>query len=210
MLQSQVNYWTLQENKRHNLAMEELQRAANSIARYDVDVKAQNVSELGRHNVAMEGETSRHNVRTEQQQDTSLNLGYFNAYENQRANMASEAIRREDIARGYAQIALGYAQNAVASRQADAAEKQASVASRNVAARNRELAWQKEQFRTTYDQEYQLRLKDRELRERELDIRQQEADTRSGGLLWDVIGHSSIQYTSPVPGGFTTPQLPMK
>lgn len=53
MLQTQVNYWQLQETKQHNRSTEALQ-------------KEQNV-ETNRHNLATEGETNRHNLASEEQ-----------------------------------------------------------------------------------------------------------------------------------------------
>lgn len=78
MLPAQVSYWTLQENKRHNLVYEEQ--------------GWRNYEETVRHNKATEmiqlgnlEETTRHNLATE-------DLGYEQLGETQRHNIATEAI----------------------------------------------------------------------------------------------------------------------
>lgn len=64
MTKNQIDYWTLQESKRHNVTTE---------------------NETNRHNVVTEGETERHNRATE-----SRDLGALN--ESIRHNQATEAI----------------------------------------------------------------------------------------------------------------------
>lgn len=75
MLATQVSYWGIQENKRHNQAMER-----------------QAVKELGettRHNLASEQELTRHNTRTE---DETVRHNMAWEAENQRHNLQSESI----------------------------------------------------------------------------------------------------------------------
>nr|AVX53438.1 putative ORF1 [Marmot picobirnavirus] len=70
MTANQINYWTLQENKRHNIVGER---------------------ENTRHNMVTEGETQRHNIVTE-------NVSISNLYESQRHNMATEELGRSQLA----------------------------------------------------------------------------------------------------------------
>jgi inorganic pyrophosphatase/exopolyphosphatase len=96
MTRNQLEYWNLQETKRHNAATE------GETGRHNVAEEG----ETKRHNVMSESEMQRHNMRTEMQTDTNLletqrhNIateGYTkqSVAETQRANRASESIRRE-------------------------------------------------------------------------------------------------------------------
>lgn len=73
MTHNQINYWTLQENKRHNVSTE------GETVRHNVVTEG----ETNRHNVATENETHRHNVTTE-----GIDLGKLN--ETQRHNLVTE------------------------------------------------------------------------------------------------------------------------
>lgn len=67
MLQAQVNYWTLQENHRHNVVMED----------------------IGYRTIE---ETVRHNKKTESQKDLELQLGFYDLSERTRHNKAQEQL----------------------------------------------------------------------------------------------------------------------
>ncbi len=84
MLPAQVSYWTLQENKRHNLATE---RATE----YDNITKRRAQEETARHNLAFERETSRHNVQSEYLEGQHIALGWSQLSETKRSNIAREA-----------------------------------------------------------------------------------------------------------------------
>lgn len=99
MLNVQVEYWKLQETKRHNVVAEELTRTE--------------LAEIARHNLATETETNRHNVVTEKQTDRQIR-------ETIRHNKATEAIGRTQAAA--AMISANAAQ-----RQAGAAETNAAA-----------------------------------------------------------------------------------
>lgn len=104
MTTNQINYWNLQENKRHNVRTE---------GQTDVQL-----AETERHNRATEGidisklsEQSRHNLETERQGRESLgidhgklDLAHLNLAETSRHNQASEAAERSKIGLGYAQL----------------------------------------------------------------------------------------------------------
>lgn len=143
MTHNQIEYQKLQEDTRHNLAVE-TETNRNNVAvlgetnRHNVITE----NETGRHNVVTEKETNRHNVVNEDQ-------GYRTIAENIRHNLADEGIRseynqitgqhyvnqdaaafeRNAITRslGYANVNLGYAQNAVAARNAVTNERNAET-----------------------------------------------------------------------------------
>lgn len=101
MTSNQINYWNLQESKRHNVTTE------NETNRHNLVTEV----ETNRHNVATEnidlsklGETKRHNLVTEGQTDKSLgmqqqniNLGYANLAEQSRHNQATENLTNRDL-----------------------------------------------------------------------------------------------------------------
>lgn len=91
MLATQVQYWNMRENARHNLAME--------------SINSQQLTETMRHNVIGEKQTNRQ-LNLQQQSITnslralnetsrhnraSENLSWFNSYELKRHNLAAEA-----------------------------------------------------------------------------------------------------------------------
>lgn len=77
MLNTQVQYWTLQENKRHNLMTE-------AQAKNELDESRRRNLENERQGRVSLAETSRHNREQESQ-------GWFNARENVRHNKETEA-----------------------------------------------------------------------------------------------------------------------
>lgn len=89
MTHNQINYWTLQESTRHNLASEgETQR--HNLASENIETGK--LQETSRHNLATENidisklaETSRHNLASEGQ-------GYMQLAETHRHNVSEEAI----------------------------------------------------------------------------------------------------------------------
>lgn len=74
MLTTQIQYWTLVESKRHNLATEDLQNRS--------------LNEDIRHNVVTENETQRHNIATENYYTNLLS-------ETTRHNVEQEGIAKE-------------------------------------------------------------------------------------------------------------------
>lgn len=85
MTHNQINYWNLEETKKHNRQTEQT----------EID----KLAETSRHNRATEGidlskltETNRHNLETERQGAVSLNIESAKVGETQRHNMASERI----------------------------------------------------------------------------------------------------------------------
>lgn len=134
MTRNQIDYWSLQETKRHNSSTEgesqrhnvateqetnrhnvvgERETERSNRAREGIDLGKLN--ESVRHNQATEKETNRHNVATEgidlgKLQETSRHnrstesLGYANLGETSRHNQASEAIGMSNVNLGYAQL----------------------------------------------------------------------------------------------------------
>lgn len=93
MTHNQIEYWNLQENKRHNLASEgETNRhnvsTESETYRHNVQSEATEIGKLNesvRHNMATEYETNRHNVSSE-------NLGFAQLAETRRHNTATESL----------------------------------------------------------------------------------------------------------------------
>lgn len=168
MLSTQVEYWKLQENKRHNVETEaqgwfnakEAQRhnvetenvnwfSANEGQRHNLateDINRFSALETQRHNIVSEGETQRHNVMTE-------NLGFSNLAEDIRHNKASESINTINA-------------NAAMIR-AQASAKDANTKYDQLRVYANDLDWQH-----MFSEERQ------ELEERKADIAQQQADTQ--------------------------------
>lgn len=67
MLAVQVQYWTMRENKRHNLVAEAQNKRNLEIMQYNADTNRMNATENIRHNQAVEHETNRHNIVSENQ-----------------------------------------------------------------------------------------------------------------------------------------------
>lgn len=125
MTRNQIEYWNLQENKRHNLVSEGETGRHNVVTegetgRHNVTTEAIDIGKLGettRHNIASEGlegakinlgyaelgESTRHNIATELNTGTDLNIKQQNVEETERHNQATESIERDkadaDIAR---------------------------------------------------------------------------------------------------------------
>jgi len=119
MLQTQVNYWTLQENIRHNIVTENLGYATlDETKRHNISVENYNtafLNETSRHNVVQENlgyatlnENIRHNIQTEElgfqnlEETTRHNIVVEN--ETGRHNKAEETIARQNISLGYANL----------------------------------------------------------------------------------------------------------
>lgn len=92
MLQTQVNYWALQETKRHNLQDEAIRRVGNELQAEQIKVNWFTAEENQRHNREQEGigwynaqENNRHNRATE-------DLGYKTLQETTRHNVQMEGI----------------------------------------------------------------------------------------------------------------------
>lgn len=135
MLSAQVEYWKLQENKRHNYETEYQGRVALAeTGRHNVETENLGwgtLSETARHNVVTEQtnwfnakENQRHNVAGEQ-------LGWFNATENQRHNLVTESQGSEKLAQGWESTKQGWAQVDVARWNAATNEMNAYTNARN-------------------------------------------------------------------------------
>lgn len=113
MTTNQIQYWNLQEQKRHNLATEsqtdrnltenERSHRANEslVLMQNLESARHNLAgelETNRHNVAYEQETQRHNVAVEDFNNRSL-------IEVNRHNIATEGIENARVSLGYAQLA---------------------------------------------------------------------------------------------------------
>lgn len=111
-----INYWSFNESRRHNQAMEELNRGSLAETyRHNIAVE----TESHRSNLAREFETMRSNIAHETETNRH-NLVVEN--ETERSNRANEAIRRESNAIGWANVSLGYAQLAEHERHNRATE----------------------------------------------------------------------------------------
>lgn len=95
MTNNQINYWNLQETKRHNVVSED---------------------ELKRHNIAGESETNRHNVQQEyigfgnlaettRHNKATEGYSFASLAEATRHNKAAEALQSQSIDLGYDQLA---------------------------------------------------------------------------------------------------------
>jgi hypothetical protein len=200
MLQAQVNYWTLQENKRHNQATE-----AQGVV--DLGIKRDTLIEARRHNVVGEqlgrdtlNENIRHNVQSETLgfatlQETARHnrvnedLGYANLAETSRHNFVTEGVSQGTLDLGFAQLgettrthfaneAIGRAQAAAAAQQANAATQQARVAAvnadtnkLNAATRASEQDLAQQQYRTYVDKEIPLREREVTVKEGDLALK---------------------------------------
>lgn len=150
MTRNQIDYWRLQEDKRHNRAVEKETERANRVASTDrriatdLDYRVRSQAnvinrfhleqqriETTRHNRATEGETYRHNYATEQLQASSqeieksrIQLGY-----DQIANQMSIAQLQSATSLKVANInaSVGYAQVA-ATREMTAENRRANQA----------------------------------------------------------------------------------
>lgn len=96
MTHNQINYWNLQETKRHNLVGEQ-ETSRHNRATESVDLGK--LSESNRHNLATESkdlgnlkESIRHNVATENLTSRDLNIAAGTLAENRRHNISSESI----------------------------------------------------------------------------------------------------------------------
>lgn len=172
MLPAQVSYWTLQENKRHNLVTE--------------DLGFKNLNETIRHNTVSETETHRHNVETEK-------LGWFNADESRRHNLATEQVAIENVGLGYANLSESVRHNR-ASEAIQSTQAYASVMQGQAAMENAGTNYLRAQHDFLYQQETlhqgwaniqnQQRLADinqqnADTNERNAEINQQNADTHT-------------------------------
>lgn len=97
MTHNQIEYWNLQETRRHNVTTEDESKRHNVAGeeetnRHNVATEGIEIGKLGeqtRHNKATEQETRRHNVETE-------NIGYSTLAESIRHNTATENIQAMD------------------------------------------------------------------------------------------------------------------
>lgn len=87
MTNNQIQYWNLQEAKRHNFAGEEETSRHNKVTE-SVDIGQ--LAETSRHNRVTENETSRHNQATE-------GIDVAKLHETSRHNMEAEAQGRVDL-----------------------------------------------------------------------------------------------------------------
>lgn len=105
MLATQVQYWTLQESKRHNLAQDILgYMSLEENKRHNITTE----TETQRHNIGQENywsstisETRRHNIAQEEYWTNSLS-------ETARHNMSMEALQAESNSIGWENVNLGY------------------------------------------------------------------------------------------------------
>lgn len=148
MLQTQVNYWTLVENKRHNLQTEDLGfRTLNESIRHN-----QQTEELGWAGLS---ENKRHNLATEQVASGTLG-------ENVRHNLATENLGQQNIY--------------VAQAQAAAAMVGAQASMKNAVTNENKLTFNRKQYQTQmqnyYKYELPLKQQDIFIRHQEADTKQ--------------------------------------
>lgn len=133
MTRNQIEYWNLQENKRHNVTTE---------------------AETGRHNLATEQETGRHNRATEgidlgklnesiRHNKMTENISLSSLAETQRHNIATEGLTGMNINLGYSQLAEAQRHNtAVESLTADRNQAQNAVDNARARLTNTQAAWE--------------------------------------------------------------------
>lgn len=112
MTGNQINYWNLQENKRHNVVTEEEtgrhNRATESIDLGNLNetrrhnlaterLEGGKLSETTRHNLAYENELSRHNKVGEEQNAVNLGISRDTLNEAIRHNFGSESLTARDL-----------------------------------------------------------------------------------------------------------------
>lgn len=98
MTHNQIEYWNLQENKRHNTVTEAETGRHNVVTesetqRHNVETEEFNISQLQetqRHNLSTEAETNRHNTATETNELAKLS-------ETNRHNVATENLSMQDL-----------------------------------------------------------------------------------------------------------------
>lgn len=98
MLQTQVNYWTLQETKRHNFATENLQSQANALVKEQNQIGWFTAKEASRHNKEQEAigwTNANENIRHNQ---VSESLGFATLAETKRHNVQQEGIGWANVA----------------------------------------------------------------------------------------------------------------
>lgn len=154
MTANQINYWNLQETKRHNLGSEaETSRAnkakeaidlskANETARAnranEAETNRSNLAketETRRHNIQDEGfkmmdlrETNRHNVNTEKTNSYNAQTSRELADETRRSNLAREKeTNRSNLVNEAERYRSNRANEEIGSRNADANQKQAEA-----------------------------------------------------------------------------------
>lgn len=113
MLQQQINYWTLQETKRHNLVQEQLTGEQIAVAKEGNQINWFTAKEAQRHNIQNEG------------------VSWTNANENIRHNQVTEGIQNrtlnETIRHNKQQEGIGWANAAANITSANAARTNAIV-----------------------------------------------------------------------------------
>lgn len=195
MLQSQVNYWNLQETRRHNLATERLARESQAeTQRHNIsteDVAYGNLRESATHNRATEalgwetlGENRRHNVVAE--------------YENERHNREMEGIQQAANAEA---IRSHKAQEEISWYNAETANKRLEYDALNAASNSMQaqVAWQNAETnkRNAETQWYRAQLEN-------LDLQRKITDSENAWKRDTVSGIESIASTVSKIGGVVT------
>lgn len=98
----------LSELQRHNVASEDIQRREADthyqqlgINRFNAETQRQSASEIARHNLAQETETYRNNVAL---LNESIRASQARESETRRHNLSTEAISKQQVGLGYAQL----------------------------------------------------------------------------------------------------------
>lgn len=134
MLQTQVNYWQLQEQQRHNLATEQISQAQLAAQR---DYWQGSLAETHRANVVKEGLTAFSNISGRTQAESSMIQAAAAAKQADVAESNALTRQREaDIAQQRADTAQFEAN--IASRRADIADTEARTAQKNADTRRME------------------------------------------------------------------------
>lgn len=101
MTKNQIDYWNMQEGKRHNIVTE---RETERHGRATEQVQVGTLEEAARHNRATEsldisklGETQRHNQASENIEQGKVDLGRLELSESQRSHLANEALQGVDL-----------------------------------------------------------------------------------------------------------------
>jgi hypothetical protein len=101
MTNQQIQYWGLQESKRHNLETESLgSKSLNETKRHNIvteNLGYDTLAESKRHSIVSERETQRHNMATESLTQQQIGLGYAQLNETTRHNLQQEGKWRWDV-----------------------------------------------------------------------------------------------------------------
>lgn len=212
MLAVQVDFWKLQENKRHNVVTEQQNARSLDIQQQDANTREFSAHEQKRHNLVVEEqgwasihETGRHNQVTEQLQSRSNDIAAYNAESNRMNAMTNAAeipimwfnaeTQRSSVQNEYQ---LKSKSNEIAERNANTAEKQAQIQWLSVIYGDYNTSASVDINRQKVENDYQLGVQSNDIRQQEanthqeqLDLGKQQLDLQKREFTWRIIDDSA-------------------